>query len=145
MYWLSIIESKTVKHKFSVPVITDILDRLGGAQWFTKLDLMSGYHQIRLNPADKPKTGFSTHWGLHQFWVITFGLENRFIYIILPWEVHCLFTISSSTLRNAQPQRFTNFLTAYLSRYMIWYVMMIFPARSNLEYKLEKNMSGDLG
>ena len=66
----------TVKNKYPLPRIDDLLDHLQGSTVFSSLDLMSGYHQLRIDPEDIPKTAFRSPMGLYQYKVLPFGLAN---------------------------------------------------------------------
>jgi hypothetical protein len=72
----------TVKNKYPLPRIEDLFDQMRGARVFSKIDLRSGYHQMKIWPLDVPKTTFLTRYGLYEFTVMSFGLTNAPAYFM---------------------------------------------------------------
>jgi hypothetical protein len=75
----------TIKYMYPLSCIDILFDHLAGAKVFLKVDLHSGYHQIKIHPEDIPKIAFSTRYGLYEYLVMSFGLTNapvHFMYLM---------------------------------------------------------------
>ena len=73
-YWQ--LNKVTIKNRYPLSRIDDVFDHLQGAKCFSKIDLRSGYHQVRVREEDIPKTAFRTRYEHYEFRVLSFGLTN---------------------------------------------------------------------
>jgi hypothetical protein len=72
----------TIKNKYPLPRIEDLFDQMKGASVFLKIYLRSGYHQLKIQESDIPKTAFNTRYGLYEYTVMSFGLTNAPAYFM---------------------------------------------------------------
>jgi hypothetical protein len=80
-----LLNAVTIKNKYPLPRIDILFDQLAGAQVFSKIDLRSGYHQIKIRAKDVPKTAFTTRYGLFEYLIMSFRLMNapaHFMYLM---------------------------------------------------------------
>jgi hypothetical protein len=72
----------TIKNKYPLPRIEDLFDQMKGTSVFSKVDLRSRYHQLKIRESDIPKTAFRTRYGLYEYTVVSFGLTNAPTYFM---------------------------------------------------------------
>ena len=77
-----LLNAVTIKNKYRLPRINILFDELSKAKVFSKIDLRSAYHQIKIRPQDIPKTAFSTRYGLYEYLVMSFELTNAPAYFM---------------------------------------------------------------
>jgi hypothetical protein len=72
----------TIKNKYPLPKIEDFFDQMNGARVFSKIDLRTGYHQLKVRESDIPKTAFTTRYILFEYTVMSFGVTNAPAYFM---------------------------------------------------------------
>ena len=105
------VNAVTKKDKFPLPRVDDLLDQLGEAQYFSTLDLASGYWQIRVHPESQAKTAFVTHQGLHEFRVMPFGLTNA---------PSVFQRLMQRVLMNLNPDQGPDFVSVYIDDILVF-------------------------
>jgi hypothetical protein len=99
------LNKKTIKNRYPIPRIDELLDKLHGVFYFTKIDLGSSYHQIKMREEDIPKTTFRCHYDHYEFLVMLFGLTNA------PTKFQsCMNHVFNKQLRNNLPVFFDDLL-----------------------------------
>ena len=76
------INEVTIKNKYPLPRIDDFFDKLRSACVFSKIDLRSGYHQLKIHATNIPKIAFTTRYGLYEYTIMSFGLTNAPAYFM---------------------------------------------------------------
>jgi hypothetical protein len=106
----------TIKNKYPLPRIDDLFDQLKDAKYFSKIDLRSGYYQLKIRLSDIPKTTFVTLYGQYEFTVMPFGLTNALAYFmnlmnkVFMEELDKFVVVSSTTFLSIQevPKNMSN-------------------------------------
>ena len=107
----------TQEAKFPLPRVEDCIDRLGTAKYFSKIDLRSGYWQVRIAEEDIPKTAFRTQYGHHEWLVMPFGLQG-----------------APSTFQRMM----THYLRQYLGEFVLCYICLLYTSPSPRDATLSR-------